>query len=65
MIQAFDIMRVIHSKEPVPIEGAESLEDAIARVSVLREAVPGDYVIVSRITGKKILFNASGGIRRS
>jgi threonine dehydratase len=47
MIPPFDIMRILQGQDPLLIEAAQSLEDAI-----------------SRITGKKILFTSSGGIRR-
>lgn len=65
MIPPFDILRITHSNQPVEVEGAQSLDAAISRVSVLRENDPGDYLIISRVTGKKILFSANGGVRRS
>lgn len=64
MIPPFDIFKVADNDEPALIESAESLEKAMARVSALREATPGDYLIVSRVTGKQILLTAKGAVKR-
>jgi hypothetical protein len=64
MLPPFDIMRVHKNDEPVVIEAAQSLEAAMVRANALRENDPGDYIVISRTTGMKILFSASGGIRR-
>lgn len=53
MIPPFDIFRLVDDQEPVLIESEESLERAMARVSILRDITPGDYLIVSCVTGKK------------
>jgi hypothetical protein len=57
-------MRVVEDADPVLIEAAESLEVAMVRTIALRDRVTADYIVISRITGMKILFRASGGIRR-
>jgi hypothetical protein len=64
MLPPFDIMRVVEDADPVLIEAAESLEVAMVRTIALRDRVTADYIVISRITGMKILFRASGGIRR-
>jgi hypothetical protein len=52
------------NETPVLIEAAQSLEDAMVRSVALGETVPGDYIVVSRSTGERILFMAGGGIKR-
>jgi hypothetical protein len=64
VLPPFDIMRVVEDADPVLIEAAESLEVAMVRTIALRDRVTADYIVISRITGMKILFRASGGIRR-
>jgi hypothetical protein len=61
----FNVFMIGGNNEPVLIETAKDLEAAMKRVMALRESSPGSYLIVSQITGKKILFTANGGIQRS
>ena len=64
MSSPFEILRIADN-EGVLIEGAQSLDVAMVRVGDLRQNAPGDYVVVSRVTGKRILFTANGAIRRT
>ena len=61
----FDVFKIVQSGTPVLVEGAEDLDAAIARVNALRQSFPGEYLIVSQATGKRIWFMANGGIKRS
>ena len=61
----FDVFKIGGNGEPILLEAVQNLEDAMGRVIVLREGLPGDYVVVSQITGKKISFTANGGIQRT
>jgi hypothetical protein len=53
------------NREPVPVEGAATLEAAVRCVLALRECFAGEYVIVSQATGKRIVFTRDGGMKRS
>lgn len=64
MSQPFDIFKIVKDGDPVWLEAAESLDAATTRVNALRESAPGDYMIFSQRTGKRIVFTARGGIRR-
>jgi hypothetical protein len=64
MVKPFDIFKIVQNGESVWLEAAQSLETATARVAALRESTPCDYMILSRNTGKRIVFTARGGIRR-
>jgi hypothetical protein len=64
MLPPFDIMRIAPNEDLMLIEAAESLEVAMVRAVALRDSVPGDYIVVSQVTGKKLLFTAGGGITR-
>ena len=64
MVGSFEIFKLVESGEPVWLEAAQGLESAIARVEVLQQQAPGDYMVYSHRTGKRIVFNARGGIRR-
>jgi hypothetical protein len=64
MVKPFDIFKIVQNGEPVWLEAAQSLETATARVNALRESAPGDYIILSQNTGKRIVFTARGGIKR-
>ena len=64
MVGLFDIFKLVQNGEPVWLEAAQNLESATARVQLLQQQSPGDYMIYSHKTGKKIVFNARGGIRR-
>ena len=61
----FEVFKLAQDGAPVLLEAAENLDAAIAQVIALRENFPGQYLIVSRGTGKRILFTANGGIKRS
>jgi hypothetical protein len=65
MIPPFDIFKLVEDEEPLLIESEQTLEAAMARVGILRDFAPGDYLIVSRVTGKQILLTARGGVKRS
>lgn len=66
MIPPFDIFKLVDDQEPVLIESEKSLEGAMARVGILRDFTPGgDYLIVSRVTGKQILLTTGGAVKRS
>lgn len=64
MSQPFDIFRIAKGGELHWLEATETLEAAASRVNTLRQRSNGDYMILSHRTGKRILFTASGGIRR-
>jgi hypothetical protein len=64
MLRHFDIFKIAQNGEDVWLEAAESLDAATARVNALRESAPGDYMILSQSTGKRIVFTARGGIKR-
>ncbi|HXM95891.1 MAG TPA: hypothetical protein VOA64_16850 [Candidatus Dormibacteraeota bacterium] len=64
MPQPFDIFKIAKDGELVWIEAAQSLDTATARVTALRDGFPGDYMILSQGTGKRIVFTARGGIKR-
>jgi len=64
MLQHFDIFKIAQNGEHVWLEAAQSLDTATARVNALRETAPGDYLILSQSTGKRIVFTARGGIKR-
>src|ERR1700704_6636293 len=62
---AFDVFKIAQNGEPVLVEGASSLDAAVARVVGLRECFPGEYMIASQATGRRILFSKQGVIKRS
>ena len=62
---AFDVFKIAQNGEPVLVEGASSLDAAVARVVGLRECFPGEYMIVSQATGRRVLFAKQGVIKRS
>jgi hypothetical protein len=62
---AFDVFKIAPNGEPVLVEGASSLDAAVARVVRLRECFPGEYVIASQTSGRRILFTKQGLIKRS
>jgi hypothetical protein len=61
----FDVFKVAQNGTPVFVEAAQDLDTAISRVNALREGVPGEYLIVSQATGRRIQFTSNGGIRRN
>ena len=65
MTGVFDVFKVAGNGEPVLIEATQSLKSAMARVLALRESFPGDYLIISRATGRRISFTAHAGKKRN
>ena len=61
----YDIFKMAGNGEPVWLETRSPLDAALARVTELQENFPGEYVLVSQSTGKRIQVTASGGIHRS
>jgi hypothetical protein len=61
----FDVFKLAGNGEPVLIEAAQSLKAAMTRVLALRQSFPGDYVIISRATGRRISFTGQAGIKRN
>lgn len=61
MVPPFDIFRVLHNREPLWIEAAVTLDDAITRVRQIGAARSGEYFIHSQITGVEIAMT----VRRS
>jgi hypothetical protein len=61
----FDVFKIAPNGEPVLVEGASSLDAAVARVASLGECFPDEYVIASQATGRRILFTKQGVIERS
>jgi len=64
MVQHFDIFKIAQNGERVWLEAAQALDAATARVYALRESFPGDYMILSQRTGKRIVFTARGAMKR-
>ena len=65
MSLSFDIFKLAQDGVPVLLDAADNLDAAIAHVIALRENFPGEYLIVSRGTGKRIVFATNGGIKRN
>lgn len=61
----FDVFKIAGNGEPILVEGAPTLDAAVARVMGLRASFPGEYLIVSKATGRRILFTRDGAVRRS
>jgi hypothetical protein len=61
----FDVCKVAQDGTPVLLEGVENLDAAISRVIALRENFPGEYIIVSKATGRQIKFTSNGGMKRN
>jgi hypothetical protein len=61
----FDVFKIAGNGEPILIEATQDLKAAVTRVNSLRKNFPGDYLIVSQATGKRILFTSRGEIQRS
>jgi hypothetical protein len=61
----FDVFKFAQNGTLVFVEAAQNLDAAISCVNALRENSPGEYVIVSQATGKRILFTSNGGIKRN
>ena len=62
---AFDVFKITEKGEPILLEGAVTLDAAVARVVGLRECFPGEYLIESQATGRRILFTKQGVIEQS
>jgi hypothetical protein len=56
----FDVFKVAGNGEPILIEVAQTLAAARARVIGLQEWFPGNYLIVSQATGKRMLIHVRG-----
>lgn len=63
--EPFGVFKMAGNGEPILIEGAATLDAAVRCVLALRECFPGEYLIVSQATGKRIAFTANGGMKRS
>jgi hypothetical protein len=61
----FDVFKVAQNGTPIFVEAAQNLDAAISRVNALRENFPGEYRIVSQVTGRRIQFTSNGGIKRN
>ena len=61
----YDIVKVAGNGEPVWLEALSPLDAALARVTALQESFPGEYLLVSQGTGKRIQVTASGAIHRN
>jgi len=62
---AFDVFKIAPNGRAGPGEGASSLDAAVARVVRLGECFPGEYMIASQASGRRILFTKQGVIKRS
>jgi hypothetical protein len=62
---AFEVFRIAGNGEPILVEGDPTLDTAVARVVGLRACFPGEYLIVSQATGRRILFTNQRVINRS
>jgi hypothetical protein len=56
MIAPFDIFRTEKNGAQLWLESARSLEDAKARIRELAAHSPGEYMILSQVTGNKLVF---------
>jgi hypothetical protein len=54
LIPPFDIFQVIDDRQPLWVESASTLEVAKARVKELGKDRPGEYLVFSQKTGRKI-----------
>src|SRR6267142_1397194 len=62
---AFDVFKIAGNGEPILVEGEPTLDTAVARVIGLRACFPGEYMIASQATGRRVLFTKQGVIKRS
>jgi hypothetical protein len=62
---AFEVFKIAGNGEPILVEGDPTLDTAVARVVGLRACFPGEYMIVSQATGRRVLFAKQGVIKRS
>jgi hypothetical protein len=61
----FDVFKIAGNGEPILVEGVPTLDAAIAHVMSLSASFPGEYLIISQATGRRILFTRHGTVRRS
>ncbi len=54
--EAFLVFKIAGNGEPVLLESTRTLDAAVAWVVSLRELFPGEYLILSEATGKRIVF---------
>lgn len=54
MVPPFEIFRVFNDEEPLWVEAAMTLDDAILRVRQIGGVLPGEYLIHSKKTGVEI-----------
>jgi hypothetical protein len=52
----FEILRIIESGQPIFQGSAQTLEDAKVWLQRFSTLHPGEYLVVNRTTGEKILF---------
>jgi hypothetical protein len=61
----FHVFKLAQNGVPVFVEDTPDLDAAISRVNALRENSPDEYVVVSQAMGRRTLFMAKGGMKRS
>lgn len=61
----YDIFKMAGNGEPVWLEARSPLDAALARVTELQDNFPGEYLVVSQGTGKRIQVTATGALHRS
>ena len=59
----FDVYKLAQNGVPVLIEGAQDLDAAITCVISLRKTFPGEYLIVSQATARRVLLTSKAAIR--
>ena len=64
-VRAFGVFKIAGNGEPILLEDTATLEAAVARVGGLRTCFPGEYLIVSQGTGRRILFTKQGVVKQS
>jgi hypothetical protein len=62
---AFEVFKIAGNGELVLLDGTATLDAAVERVVGLRAYFPGEYIIVSQTTGRKILFTKQGAARHN
>ena len=65
MTPIYDVYKVAGNGEAVWLEAVPTLDAAMSRVGSLQENFPGEYLLVSQGTGKRIQVTAAGAIHRS
>jgi hypothetical protein len=61
MIAPFDVFRVDGQDAPVWVSSAASLDEAKAIINQLSKDTHCDYLILSQVTGHKMVIKASDG----